>query len=486
MLTADQIEGAEFLAARPVAMLGDKAGFGKSAQFTRACDLIAAAEGRELRVTILCPPILRPTEAAEWEKWTWLGRPATIIRSGKDVVPEAGLVVCSYKLAAENAAIHRALVRRRADVLILDEAHYLKERESKRFKSVFLSKGIASTSRRIWFVTATPTPNNAGEFWPFARACGAWPDTYNRFVEQYCETTKPPETDDPTTWFKHGLACGTWREGYKEFLAAFYTKVRDTTGAEILAPRSKSKLLRLHRDKIVGVKNPGALKALLAPYVLARNRVDPARGPLTIDTIEVEGDRPDYSEIPPDVLAAIDEALAAGDWRVLEGAAVATVRRQIGTAKAKAVAELARHELSSGVEKLLVFAEHTSVIDTIAHGLGDMAAIIDGRTPQRRREELTSPDGKFQAADWPRVLICQRAALKEGVTLTRATRVLLAEPPWVPDDCEQMIARAWRRGQTQHVRASYVYLPDSYDSRISGTLARKSAELSKIDMSVTR
>jgi SWI/SNF-related matrix-associated actin-dependent regulator of chromatin subfamily A-like protein 1 len=189
--------------------------------------------------------------------------------------------------------------------------------------------------------------------------------------------------------------------------------------------------------------------------------------------LQVDGDRPDYSGVPADALEAIEAAMIAGTWRALDGPAVATVRRMIGIAKAKAVAELALCELDGGAGKMLIFCEHTAVIDAIAEKLGDRAAIVDGRTPQKLREELTSPDGTFQNAANPRALICQRMALKEGVTLTAADRVLLAEPPWTPDDCEQMIARAWRRGQTKPVRASYVYLQDSFDARISATLARK-------------
>jgi SWI/SNF-related matrix-associated actin-dependent regulator of chromatin subfamily A-like protein 1 len=476
MLTPDQIEGAEFLAARRVAMLADKAGFGKSAQFVRAADMLGAET-----ITILCPPILRPTEISEYQKWSVYGEPVHIIRKGTDDVPAKGVVACSYKLAAENPRIKKLLIKRKPDVLILDEAHYLKDPTSGRSRAVLLKDGIASTAKVVWFVTATPTPNNASEFFPLAKACGAWPGSRNDFIKSFCAILDPPAPEDANGWFKYALSVGSWKADYATFMAAFFT-----TENGVAKPKSVGKLRALQRDKIVGSKNEEQLKAMLSPYVLARNKIDKNRPPLTVDAIQVDGDRPDFSGVPVDVMEMIDDAISAGTWQALDGPAVATVRRVIGVAKSKAVAELAAVALEGGEGKMLIFCEHTLVINAIKEKLGGCAAVIDGNTPQKVRGSITAPDGLFQTTPWPKVLICQRMALKEGVTLTAADRVLLAEPPWTPDDCEQMIARAWRRGQTKPVRASYVYLQDSFDARISATLARKTADLAKISMSTTR
>lgn len=423
-LTPDQLAGAEFLASRKVALLGDKAGFGKSAQFVLAAEVLGAQ-----RVTILCPPVARANSAEQWRLWSFWGLPVTIIRSGKDAIPDHGIVICSYKLAGENAAIQRALVRRKNDVLILDEAHYCKDPRAKRTKGVFAARGIASTSARVWFVTGTPTPNHAGEYYVLAKAAGLWNGTYNQFVERYCRVVETP-----------------------------------------------------FGNKITGTQNEGELKALLAPAVLARNKVDPNRAPLEIDTLAIEGAMPRFDGVDPQTLEAIKAAIDAENWHALDGPAVATVRRHIGIAKAEPVANMIALELETDPGFKLAFFQHTAAIDACAAKLGDRCAIIDGRTSQKNRDVIIS---RFQRGEGPPVLICQGQALKEAVTLTRATRVYLVEPPWTPDDCEQMIARAWRRGQSRTVRASYVYLHNSFDQRISATLARKASDLAKISMSTT-
>lgn len=471
-LTPDQIAGAEFLASRRVALLGDKAGFGKSAQFVLAAESLGAE-----RVTILCPPVARVNAAEQWRLWSFWGLPVTIIRSGKDVVPSHGVVICSYKLAGENAAIQRALTKRRNDVLILDEAHYCKDPRAKRTKGVFAAGGIASTSARVWLITGTPTPNHAGEYYVLAKAAGLFRGTYNDFVKLFCTTAEVPDPKDASAFFRYALSVGTWREGYDAFIAAFYNLTNGT-----LTPKRLGAFKALERDKIIGSKNENELKALLAPAVLARNKVDPSRAPLEIDTLAIEGAMPRFEGVDRAAIEAITAAIESENWHALDGPAVATVRRQIGIAKAEPVADMIALELETDPGFKLAFFQHTAAIDTCAARLGDRCEIIDGRTSPKRRDEIIS---RFQRREGPPVLICQGQALKEAVTLTAATRVYLVEPPWTPDDCEQMIARAWRRGQSRAVRASYVYLHNSFDQRVAATLARKSSDLAKISLSVT-
>lgn len=463
-------------------MLADKAGFGKSAQFVRAADLICAQ-----RITIICPPILRRNAADEYAKWSYWRFPVFVIRTGKDVVPPRdvpGVVIVSQKLAAENKVIKAALRKRGADVLILDEAHGYKDPKSVRSRALFLkSDGIAGTAENVWFVTATPAPTGANDWFTFLKVAGVWTDTYNRFVEAFCETSQAPaDVKDVGAWYRHALSCGTWRASFDEFATAFYSRVDDGT----YYPKSVGRLQSLHRDKIIGVKNPEGLKSLCAPYVLARDKVDTNRPPLTLDHVHLEGSAPKFEGVEPELLEAILEAVEKGDWRLLDGPAVASVRRAIGVAKAEAIADRVLVELDGGINKGLLFLQHTTVIDAVAARLGKLAEVVDGRTSAKRREELTAEKGLFQTTDSPRVLICQRQALKEGVTLTAADRVWIGEPPWLPDDIVQLVARAWRRGQTRPVWASLLWLANSFDDRVAAILARREAELAKISMSATR
>jgi len=400
-------------------MLADRVGFGKTATVVLATELVNAQS-----ITILCPPVLCENARSQFELWrAFTDWPVRILKTGADDVPPDGIAICSYNLA-RTPKMQTKLAKRKADVLILDEAHALKSPSSVGAKAVFGKGGIGRAAARVWFVTGTPTPNNASEWFVFAKAAGAWPGTYWQFVDKFCH-------------------CIDGHFGKK------------IVGSK---PEARAELL-----------------AMLAPFVLARDKVETDRPPLEIDTVTVDGRKPDFSGIDPATLESIESALKAEDWTLLDGPSVSTVRRLVGVAKAQAAADLIAYEMAENLfSKALVFCEHRAVIDLLAERIG--AAIIDGRTPDKAREAILA---SFEPGrEGPhRVCVIQRQALKEGRTLTQADRVFLVEPAWTPDDNKQMIARAWRRGQSRPVRASFVHLPGSLDEAVTRTLARKAADI---------
>lgn len=417
-LTPDQRNGAQFLAARNVAMLADAPGVGKSAQVARACDLIRPEAG-----LVLVPnQTLGLNLAREFEKWALWGFDAHFLRSGRDQIPERGLLFVTYALAARPEVLRR-LLRRRCDVLICDEAHALKSRDAARTKAVMLRSGLAGKAKRIWLLTGTPAPNHAGELYVFARSCGAWPSSFKAFAERYC----------------------VLREN------AFGVQ-------------------------IAGSKNHEELKALLAPHYLRRVAVE-GRPPLTVDQMHVEAARglDPYGELKPEDREAVLAAIESGNWQLEEIPAVATARRLVGLAKADGVAEIAAADLDGGYEKLLIFAQHTAVIQRLEELLKPYGvAVYHGATPQRDRMLIVDA---FQGDGGPRVIIGQTRAASEGLTLTRARRVIIAEPSWTPHENDQAICRAWRRGQRETVLATFIALKGSLDERITAALHRKSQDI---------
>lgn len=418
-LTAEQIAGAEFLRQRRVAMLADRVGFGKTAQLALACDLVGAE-----RVTIICPPILRVNEVRQFEQWGLFGWQSAIIRTAKDKIPNRGLVVISYDLA-RVAGVARRLTKRGCDVLILDEAHRVKTPSSKTTRAIFNKAGIASTAARVWFASGEPTPNNASELYVFAKVAGAWTGTAEEFTREYCITT---ETD-------------------------FGLKVWGTKA-----------------------ERRADLKALLAPYMLQRDGIETDRAPLYVDDVYVDAKLPTLTGDDLRTLQRVTAAIASGEMGALDDPFIATMRRLAGVAKASAVADLVLSLPSD--EKAIVFCQHTAVIDEIAAACAERGVhVIDGRTPQRERQTILDA---FQHGGACRVLVAHMKAAGEGLTLTAATRVILAEPDWSPAQNTQAIARAWRRGQSKPVHASLVYLPGTIDDAISATLTRKARDVASL------
>lgn len=416
MLTIDQQAGARFLASRTVAMLADVPGYGKTAQAVRGCDYIDARA-----VNVFAPTqSLTLNWAREFERWSLLGHNVTLVSSEKTELPPAGVVVCTYSMAV-RPPIAAQLAKRRVCVTISDEAHGLKDRGSVQSKLVCKAKGVAGVSQRMWFASGSPIPNSADEFYIFAKLSGAWTGNYTDFRDEFC-------------------------------------RVIDR-GFEL---------------KIVGSKNHEKLKAMLAPYYLRRDKVH-GLPPLVIDRLDITASTSldPYAALTPEQRTAVVTAIDCGDWTLPDIPALATVRRAVGLAKAQGVAAQIIRELDAGEPKILCFAYHTPVIDLIAQHIGPRAVIVDGRNSSRRRGIIDA----FQNSSEPRVIIGQSRALGEGETLHAASRVILAEPAWTPKDNDQPIARAWRRGQTKPVRASYASLKNSIDAAISASVARKSRDI---------
>jgi SWI/SNF-related matrix-associated actin-dependent regulator of chromatin subfamily A-like protein 1 len=410
-MTPDQIAGADFLASRTVAMLADRPGLGKTAQAVHAADLIGARRG-----LVICPPILRDNIAREFALWSVWGHDVHVIRSGRDEIPPNGFAAISYQLALSR---RKELRKRGADFLICDEAHALKEVTARRTKAVLGADGIAANASRMAWLTGTPAPNNASELYTFAKAAGVWTGNKSAFVDAFCITTQTP----------FGL-------------------------------------------KIVGNRNAEGLKELLRPAFLRRTKID-GLPPLRLNNIPIAGDaRAAERGLDAATRAALENAVSVENWQFFDVPFIASIRRATGLAKAESAADLVIAELDGGEPRIVVFAQHVAVIATLRERIADAGfsvEVLDGRTPQSQRTPIVD---KFQAGGL-RALVCQTQAASEGLTFTAASRVILAEPAWTPKENEQMIARVWRKGQSQDVRASMLSLAGSLDDRILKTLDRK-------------
>lgn len=417
MLTPEQLEGGRFLATRRVAMNADEVGFGKTGQVVHGCDLATAR-----RITYVCGSTLAPQQVVEFQRWSMWGYDTHIVCDGDDKIPQRdGVVFVSYGLA-RSPKIKSQLLKRGCDVLTIDEAHRLNG-GGKTTTAVLGKGGLQKTASRVWWLTGEPAPNGAHEYYVFLKFAGAFPGRYEEFIRRYCIV------------------------------------VETSFGPKVVGSRNDT------REE---------LKALLRPYVIQRSGAEAARAPLTVDELPITGAAP-AADLDPATQQRILAAAQAGDWNMLDDPSVSTVRRLAGTVKAQPVANMAASELSSGPGKMLVFAAHTDVIDILSARLAPFGCgVIDGRASDKQRATIIK---SFQHdPSGLRVIVAHSKSAGEGLTLTAATRVILAEPAWTPAENHQCIARAWRRGQTQPVRASFMYLPGSIDQAIAGILARKARD----------
>lgn len=423
--------GRDFLAGQRRAKLLDEPGVGKTVQ---AC---TAAEALGLkRVIVMCPAIARSVWRRHFEAWA----PGV-----------TDLKIESFeRWTSGKATLQEAYRNDPAELLIVDEAHYLKTPTSARTKAAYgaLSgprrDGLSHAQARTWLLTGTLMPNHAGESWTHERAHFGEELSYAKYLDRYCYVR---QTD-------------------------FGPQVMGNRPTHLPELRAKILSTALRR------KSSDVL-SYLPPLVFSEWLVDPTKalGKATLREDEK------YAAPLKDLLKAWsrgdfddDEALYAIRESEMH---LATLRRHLGMAKATSVAHAIADELrDDGDMAVILFAAHHDVIRELRECLDDFnPAVITGDTPEKLRE---LEEMRFQSDPRCRVFIGQIKACQTAITLTRANHVVIVEPEWTPEFNFQAAKRAHRIGQDRPVFVRTASMPNTLDEAINRVLVRKTKAISQI------
>jgi SWI/SNF-related matrix-associated actin-dependent regulator 1 of chromatin subfamily A len=411
-----QIDGARFLAQKSRALLADEMGLGKSAQAIAACDELKAAT-----VMVVCP-------ASVVENWK---REINRFKKGR-----WDSIVVSYDRARRLDEDFHNL-----DVLVLDEAHYLKTRTAKRTKAIFGDKcdgkgGLVERAKHVFCLTGTPTPNNPSELWPMLRA--VMPDAIT------AENSKPA-----SYWGFVSQYCYTRDNGF---------------GVEI-----------------VKGKNLDKLKERIAPFVLRRKKTEVLKDlpPITFDELPLtSADALKALKGYDTEIARIRQALEKKgvDGLTEVAAHVASLRRVIGLSKVGLVVDWVGEWLEAGGKKLVLFAYHRDVIAQLQNAFGPLAVSVTGSTHSEDRQRCVDEFQEGHAS----IFTGQITAAGTGITLTAASDLLFVESSWVPAENEQAAMRIHRIGQKNACLVRFATLAGSLDEDIQRACMRKAADIAKL------
>lgn len=420
-----QEEGARWLAQGRRRFLADDMGLGKTAQGVLAADLVGAES-----VLVVCPGVVKRKWVKEFDAFSPWGRPAQAIMTSADPVPNTGVVTVSYDLLRSDKLRRRLYKAGPWDVVIADEAHYLKERSARRTKLMYGQRGVVDRARYYWPLSATPTPNHYTEWWPHLRKFG--------YADRW-----------PEFWMFERYFCKGWVDEYGGF-------------------------------HITGGKNQEQLREILSRCMLRRmkSEVLPDLPPLRV------GER--YLDLPKSLPAGLHDdtelaenltaALAEGPEAVSELVAP-TLRRMWGMAKVEGTVAAAREWLEDCSDKLVIYGYHPIVLDAIAKGLSKYKpAVIHGKTRGDGSEQVE----RFGEDPTCRVFVGQLSAAGVGIDLVAASTIWIAESDWSPENNRQVIDRLRRIGQTGPVLAEYLMLPGTLDEQIQAAWMRKAEALDEL------
>lgn len=452
-----QDTGIDFLAARSAAILGDDAGLGKSLQLIRAADKVGAE-----RVIVGCPAIGRVSWRDQFTQWQIVGR-KLVFWPSKDPIPAGPVaLVVTYDWLSRKGNLKTLMAALDAtdpfDVLMLDEVHYLKSLDANRTHAAYGrrlegAKNAACLAGRVswrWIASATLTPGHAAEL-------------------------------------------------YTHIKALFPSVLITIFGREVSFPEFRDRFCHVSVTPF-GVKITGnnrntipQLKSALAPHILVRKKLDvlqdldPIRClPLPFEIAD-EADDLSGDELSEALDAATalgldmtdDDCLALLTALALRSDSASTQRRALGMAKVPQAVEWTENFLGNDrSKKLVIFAHHTDVIETLRDKLGQFKpALIYGKTPASVKGNEVA---RFQNDPACRLFIGQTLAAGTSITLTAASDVLLLEPDWTPVNNYQAISRCHRIGQRGSVSAYFAFASGTVDERISAVLRRKAADAAQL------
>jgi SWI/SNF-related matrix-associated actin-dependent regulator 1 of chromatin subfamily A len=402
-------------------------------------------------VLVICPASLRLNWLREARKWLVKERDYYVVDSPKEIPASANFVICNYERLGVPG-----LLDRKWDLLILDEAHKVKNQKAKRTKRVVGEAprkdkervpGLVDNVKRKLFLTGTPILNRPIELFPLLSALepeGLGKNFFG-FAKRYCDAA-------PGKW--------GWDFSGSSHLDELQIRLRES----IMVRRLKKDVLTdlpAKRRQLVALAPNGCVKIVREEQeAWEEQEVMLAAARAEVDLAWASGDEDAYK-------AAVDALTQASRVAFSE---ISAMRHRVALAKVPHFLEYAQDALES-TDKVVIFAHHRDVIKQLFDGLGAYGPVrVTGEDSTDHRDAAVE---RFQNDPTCRVIIGSIGAMGVGLTLTASSTVLFAELSWVPADVTQAEDRTHRIGQDNAVSVVHVVLDGSLDQKMADMLIQK-------------
>lgn len=439
-----QKPGVEYMLKTKRCFNGDDMGTGKTIQTMIAMEMADAYPH-----IVICPAVAKKKWRKEIHKW--LPHRSCAILDDLNFSYQHDIMILNYE------AVLKYLIReipdpdgstylvreaiKMADIkgLTCDECHYLKNPSSKRTQAV---KKLSKQAEYIWMLSGTIIENRPKELISQLQIMRRLNDFggYSHFIKRYC--------DAEMEWHGHMNKDGSSN------LGELNTKLRQTC----MIRRMKSDVLKElppkteHNIKI-NIDNRDE-------YDLAENDIfmwmEKERRRKRGNELELEGDIDKEVEKTKFMEKAIE-------LQVINALKLITAR-----GKLEGAIKWIKKFTKSG-EKLIVFANHIEIQQGILKEFPMSARILGGMSPAERQKN----ENLFQNDDRCKIVVCSLKAANMAIDLFAAANVLTVELGWTPSVHDQAGDRAWRIGQTRHVRHYFLLGKGTIDEDIYDLLVTK-------------
>ena len=394
-------------------ILADDMGLGKTTS-----TIIAALETGAKKILIICPASLKINWQREIENYS--NRPTSIIEGKK--WEDGDFIIINYDIIKnfhdEKKKSDSVLLKTKFDLVIIDEAHYIQNKQAQRTK---LINDFVSNVERLWLLTGTPITSRPINYFNLLNLIEC-PVAKNwmAYVKRYCNGFQ----------FQAGR-----RKIWNVSGASNLEELRDRT-APLVLRRLKENVLDLP-DKII---TPVYLRLKSKEYEALMGEY--------YDWYDKNGD---------------------SDSLTLQFTKLTKVRQVIAEEKVPSTIEICENIVEQG-KKVIVFTNFTKTLEMILEHFGKSAVRLDGQMSQKERQ--LSVD-RFQNDESVMVFVGNIKAAGVGITLTAGEAVVMNDLSFLPSDHSQAEDRSYRYGQKNNVLVYYPIFDNTVEGIIYDILKKK-------------
>lgn len=330
-------------------------------------------------------------------------------------------------------------LKRPWDLLIVDEAHALKNPQSLRSISVLGRGMLYDLSRRSLFLSGTPIENRPVEIWPIASTlCPAKFGDWWTFTRRYCALHQESRCNR-TIWVADG--------------SSHHSELQQRL-------RTSFMIRRLKRDVLKEL--PPKRRQMI---VLKSETIDWQQCPELKRWKELHGQEFERALAQLEASRTMDEYKRAArqlDTITIPFTKTSKFRHEAALAKLPACLQLIDEMLDAGIDSLVIFAHHRDVIQKIEEHYGDDSCVIYGDTSMEARMPIVQA---FQRGE-KKIFIGGLKAAGTGLNLTRASNLVMVESDWNPAVVVQAEDRLCRYGQKMMVNVIHPVLSGTLDANM--------------------
>ena len=394
-------------------ILADDMGLGKTTS-----TIIAALETGAKKVLIICPASLKINWQREIENYS--NKPTSIIEGKK--WEDGDFIIINYDIIKnfhdEKKKSDSVLLKTKFDLVIIDEAHYIQNKQAQRTK---LINDFVSNVDRLWLLTGTPITSRPINYFNLLNLIEC-PVAKNwmAYVKRYCNGFQ----------FQAGR-----RKIWNVSGASNLEELRDRT-APLVLRRLKENVLDLP-DKII---TPVYLRLKSKEYEALMGEY--------YDWYDKNGE---------------------SDSLTLQFTKLTKVRQVIAEEKVASTIEICENIVEQG-KKVIVFTNFTKTLEMILEHFGKKAVRLDGQMSQKERQMSVD---RFQNEEDVMVFVGNIKAAGVGITLTAGEAVVMNDLSFLPSDHSQAEDRSYRYGQKNNVLVYYPIFDNTVEGIIYDILKKK-------------